>query len=131
MDGSPATMTEIRQPFRTPLRILVPKLLKSRDDWKAKSDARKAQLKSAKITLRDLRASRELWRGRAADAQAAASELRAQLARAEQDRDAAAPKKQTLLRTCNWSPWRRWSARTEPPSRSSWRTRPTARASRV
>ena len=89
MDGSPATMTEIRKQFRTPLRILVPKLLKSRDDWKAKSDARKAQLKSAKITLRDLRASRELWRGRAADAQAAAVELRAQLARAEHDRDAA------------------------------------------
>ena len=89
MDGSPATMTEIRKHFRTPLRILVPKLLKSRDDWKAKSDARKAQLKSAKITLRDLRASRELWRGRAAEAEAAAVELRAQLTLAEQERDAA------------------------------------------
>ena len=88
MDGSPATMTEIRKHFRTPLRILVPKLLKSRDDWKAKSDARKAQLKSAKITLRDLRASRELWRGRA-EAEAAAVELRAQLTLAEQERDAA------------------------------------------
>ena len=48
MDGT-RTMTEIRNTFRTPLRILVPKILKSRDHWKAKSDTRKAQLRSAKV----------------------------------------------------------------------------------
>lgn len=63
MDGT-ATMSEIRQTFRTPLRILVPKLLKSRDDWKTKSDRRKAELRSAKIKIRDLSASRDKWRER-------------------------------------------------------------------
>ena len=65
MDGS-ATMSEIRQSFRTPVRILLPKILKSRDDGKAKSHERKAQLKSAKINIRDLSASRDRWRERTA-----------------------------------------------------------------
>ena len=63
MDGS-ATMSEIRENFRTPVRILLPKLLKSRNDWKAKSDERKAQLKAAKIKIRDCSASRDMWRQR-------------------------------------------------------------------
>jgi len=61
MDGS-ATMSEIREAFRTPLRILLPKLLKSRNGWKAKSDRRKAELKAAKIKIRDCSASRDRWR---------------------------------------------------------------------
>ena len=65
MVGS-ATMSEIRQSFRTPVRILLPKILKSRDDGKAKSHERKAQLKSAKINIRDLSASRDRWRERTA-----------------------------------------------------------------
>ena len=68
MDGA-STMTEIRQAFRTPLRILVPKILKSRDAWKAKSDRRKVQLKSAQIKVRDLTLSRERWRQTAEAAQ--------------------------------------------------------------
>jgi hypothetical protein len=63
MDGS-ATMAEIRASFRTPLRILLPKLLKSRNEWKAKSDRRKAELKAAKIKIRDCSASRDRWRQR-------------------------------------------------------------------
>jgi chromosome segregation ATPase len=63
MDGT-ATMTEIRQTFGTPVRILLPKLLKSRNDWKAKSHQRKAELKSAKIKIRDVSASRARWRQR-------------------------------------------------------------------
>jgi chromosome segregation ATPase len=63
MDGS-ATMAEIRESFRTPLRILVPKLFKSRNGWKAKSDRRKAELKAAKIKIRDCSASRDRWRQR-------------------------------------------------------------------
>jgi chromosome segregation ATPase len=65
MDGNTMTMSDIRQTFRTPLRILVPKLLKSRDGWKAKSDRRKAKLKAAKIKIRDCSASRDMWRERA------------------------------------------------------------------
>lgn len=41
MDGT-RTMSEIQQTFHTPIRILLPKLLKSRDGWKAKSHGRKA-----------------------------------------------------------------------------------------
>jgi chromosome segregation ATPase len=65
MDGNITTVSEIRQSFRTPLRILLPKLVKSRDGWKAKSDRRKAQLKAAKIKIRDCSASRDTWRERA------------------------------------------------------------------
>lgn len=78
MDGV-STMSEIRQNFRTPLRILVPKIFKSRDAWKAKSDRRKAQLKAAQIKVRDLTLSRERWKQNAASAQGQLPDLRAQL----------------------------------------------------
>ena len=64
MDGITMTMSDIRRTFRTPLHILVPKILKSRDAWKRKSDRRKAQLKGAKIKIRDCEASRGMWRER-------------------------------------------------------------------
>jgi hypothetical protein len=51
--------------FRTPPRILIPKLVKSRDAWKAKATARKAQRKALEIRIRDLEASRDLHRLRA------------------------------------------------------------------
>ena len=88
MDGT-ATMSEIRQSFRTPLRILVPKLLKSRNDWKAKSDRRQAQLKSAKIKIRDLSASRAVWRERAEQFEEESHRLREQVQRAEREREEA------------------------------------------
>ena len=80
MDGT-ATMSEIRQTFSTPVRILLPKLLKSRDDWKAKSHQRKAQLKSAKIKIRDLSVSRDMWRDRT-------EQLQERLERAEHELEA-------------------------------------------
>ena len=52
-------------PFKTPPRILIPKLVRSRDAWKAKANARKAQRKTLEIRVRDLEASRELHRQRA------------------------------------------------------------------
>lgn len=61
MDGT-ATWSELRAAFRTPLRLLLPKLLKSRNDWKAKSHQRQRQLKAAKVKIRDLTASRDHWR---------------------------------------------------------------------
>lgn len=77
--------------FRTPTRILVPKLLASRAGWKRKAGERKRQLKAARIRNRDLHVSRDLWRARAAAAESRAAELHAQLeqerarARAEAD----------------------------------------------
>jgi hypothetical protein len=88
MDGT-ATMTEIRQTFSTPIRILLPKLLKSRDDWKAKSHQRKAELKSAKIKIRDLSASRARWRQRTEPLQEENRQLQERLERAERERDEA------------------------------------------
>jgi len=84
MDGA-ATMTEIRQTFRTPLRILVPKILKSRDDWKAKSDRRKAHLKSAQIKIRDLTLSREHWKEEARGTQEQVRQLHEQLQQSQRE----------------------------------------------
>jgi len=86
MDGS-TTMSEIRENFRTPLRILLPKLLKSRDDWKAKSHRRKTQLKSAQVKIRDLSVSRDRWRQRTAQLEEQNQQLQERLARAECERE--------------------------------------------
>jgi chromosome segregation ATPase len=50
--------------FLTPPRILIPKLLRSRDAWKAKATQRKAQRKVLQIRVRDLTASRDRHRQR-------------------------------------------------------------------
>jgi hypothetical protein len=88
MDGA-ATISEIREKYRTPTRILLPKLLKSRNDWKAKSDARKVKLKAAQVKIRDLTASREFWRQRAEQPQTLNGQLQEQLQQALRDRDEA------------------------------------------
>ena len=84
MDGS-ATMAEIRETFRTPVRILLPKLLKSRSGWKAKSDRRKAELKAAKIKIRDCSASRDRWRERTKQLEEETRQLRERAERAEHE----------------------------------------------
>jgi|ERR1700675_3899645 len=61
MDGATSTTPT----FRTPTRILIPKLVKSREGWKAKANERKKRLKAARIRNRDLEASRKVWRQRA------------------------------------------------------------------
>jgi chromosome segregation ATPase len=86
MDGSTMTMSDIRQSFRTPVRILLPKLLHSRDAWKAKSDRRKAQLKAAKIKIRDCSASRDLWRERAEQLARENRQLREEVEHAQRER---------------------------------------------
>ena len=88
MDGA-VTMSEIREKYRTPTRILLPKLFKSRDDWKAKSDARKVKLKAAQIKIRDLSASREFWRQRAEQPPTEMRQLQEQLQQARRERDQA------------------------------------------
>ena len=42
MEGN-VTLSKIRESFRTPVRILLPKLLKSRNGWKAKSSPGRIQ----------------------------------------------------------------------------------------
>ena len=51
--------------FQTPPRILIPKLVRSRDAWKAKATRRKQQAKALQIRARDLLASRLRHRRRA------------------------------------------------------------------
>jgi len=84
MDGK-VTMSGIREAFRTPVRILLPKLLKSRAGWKAKSDRRKAELKAAKIKIRDCSASRERWRERTERLEEETRRLRERAEQAERE----------------------------------------------
>ena len=71
--------------FRTPPRILIPKLVRSRDQWKAKATARKHQYRKEKIHSRDLQHSRQRWKDRALAAEQKLQELQQQLQRAEAD----------------------------------------------
>jgi chromosome segregation ATPase len=71
--------------FLTPPRILVPKLVDSRDGWKVKATQRKKKLKAAHIRIRDLNMSREGWKQKTNDAENRIAELERQLAQAQQD----------------------------------------------
>ena len=71
MDG---VLSETRR-FRSPARILIPKLVSGRERWKSKAGERKQRLKSAQIRIRDLEGSRELWRERAERAERRLAEL--------------------------------------------------------
>ena len=73
--------------FQTPPRILIPKLLRSRDAWKVKATQRKAQRKTLQIRVRDLIASRARHRSRADDLQLRLDELRLQHDHVCQQRD--------------------------------------------
>ena len=83
--------------FRTPPRILIPKLVRSRDAWKAKATDRKAQRKALAIRVRDLEASRDLHRQRAEQLRERVTQLEAQLEAAPQPAPAttASPKNST------------------------------------
>src|SRR3954454_24749745 len=60
-----STPTQAAPAFRSPPRILIPKLVESRDKWKAKAGRRKKELKKAQIRARALCASRDRWKERA------------------------------------------------------------------
>jgi len=66
--------------FRTPPRILIPKLVRSRDAWKAKATSRKNQRKALEIRVRDLQVSRDHHRQRAELLQTNVEQLQRQLA---------------------------------------------------
>ena len=77
--------------FRTPPRILIPKLVRSRDAWKAKATNRKTQRKALEIRARDLEASRNLHRQRAKQLQQRITQLEQQLAAAGRPTPAPTP----------------------------------------
>ena len=79
---SPAETTSAND-FRTPPRILIPKLARSRDQWKAKATARKNQYRKEKIHSRDLEHSRQRWKERALIAEQQLQELQQQLQHTE------------------------------------------------
>ncbi|HCG03195.1 MAG TPA: hypothetical protein DEV93_21980 [Chloroflexi bacterium] len=71
--------------FRTPPRILIPKLVSSRDKWKVKATDRKHRLHQEKIHSRDLSLSRQRWKDRALAAELKIQELQLQLERSQSD----------------------------------------------
>jgi predicted nucleic acid-binding Zn-ribbon protein len=75
--------------FQTPPRILIPKLVTSRDAWKGKATERKKRLKAARIRIRDLGNSRDHWKAQAQVAGQRLAELERQLEQAQQDLAAA------------------------------------------
>lgn len=82
--------------FLTPPRILIPKLARSRDAWKAKATARKAQRKALDIRVRDLLISRDHHRQRADQLQQRVTQLEAQLqATSQPPSTATSPKNST------------------------------------
>lgn len=81
MDGS----TGSTRTFNTPPRILIPKLVVSRDGWKDKAAERKKKLKAARIRIRDLESSRDGWKQKTTDAEQRIAELEQQVKRAQQD----------------------------------------------
>jgi hypothetical protein len=93
--------------FATPSRILIPKLVRSRDAWKTKASQRKAQRKALEIRVRDLNVSRDLHRRRAEQLQQRVAQLEAELlARraAPQPDPAASQKKRTGLEADTTTP---------------------------
>ncbi len=86
--------------FQTPPRILIPKLVKSRDAWKAKATARKAERKALEIRVRDLEASRNHHRQHAEQLRQRVRELEQQLAAASGPAPAPPPAPQK-----NSTPW--------------------------
>ena len=70
--------------FQTPPRILIPKLVRSRDAWKDKATRRKTQIKALQIRVRDLTASRLRHRQRADRLAQQLEQLRLQLEHTQQ-----------------------------------------------
>ena len=84
MDG-PAEGMVLASDFRTPPRILFPKLVRSRERWKAKASARQRRYRKEQIRSRDLSLSRQRWKSRALAAEQELQDLRLQPQRAAAD----------------------------------------------
>jgi hypothetical protein len=70
--------------FRSPPRILIPKLCRSRDAWKAKAQLRGSQLKTLQVRVHDVCLSRDSWRQRAEDAHQQVHQLQGQVQQLQQ-----------------------------------------------
>ena len=79
------TPTTSTNDFRTPPRILIPKLVIRRDKWKVKATLRKRRLHKEKIRTRDLSLSRQQWKDRALAAESKTQELQLRLERSQAD----------------------------------------------
>lgn len=82
-----AERTPTAASFQTPARILIPKLVRSRDGWKAKATQRKQQRKALRIRVRDLTASRLRHRQRGDRLAEECDQLRLQLEHSQQQLD--------------------------------------------
>ncbi len=82
--------------FQTPPRILIPKLVRSRDAWKAKANQRKQQRKALLIRVRDLTASRLRHRERADGLVQELDSLRLQLEHTRQQLEQARQQRDAL-----------------------------------
>ena len=77
--------------FRTPVRILLPKLVRSRDNWKDKCQQRRTRNKALTIKIRDLTASRDSWRAKYEALQAEHHTLQIECDQLRAQREARAP----------------------------------------
>jgi uncharacterized protein (DUF3084 family) len=93
MDGL-STPTELVPGFRTPVRILVPKLIKGRANWKDKCQQRRRQNKTLQIKIRDLSASRDGWRAKYEALLAEHQQLQIERDQLRTQREIAAPDEQ-------------------------------------
>jgi hypothetical protein len=84
-DVDSSTATTSASDFRTPPRILIPKLVRSRDRWKAKATTRKRQYRKEMIHSRDLELSRQRWKDRALAAEQKVLDLEQQLHSSQTD----------------------------------------------
>jgi hypothetical protein len=75
--------------FRSPPRILIPKLCRSRDAWKAKAQLRGGQLKTLQVRVHDVCLSRDSWRRRAESAEQQVLQLHEQVQQLQQQLAAA------------------------------------------
>ena len=78
MDGT--TTTAFFAKFTSPWRNLAWSFRRSRDKWKKKFQELKGEHKRLQNQVRDVRTSREEWRGKAAQEQTTSAALRAELA---------------------------------------------------
>lgn len=81
-----AAATPSLDSFQTPPRILIPKLVRSRDGWKRRAAERNKRIKAQTIRIRDLEHSRANWKERARHAEAQRDDLQEQLQHAQHAR---------------------------------------------
>lgn len=74
-----AAILDSTETFLTPARILIPKLVRSRDGWKKRASERKRQAKTLAVRVRDLESSRANWKERARRAEAELQQVQRQL----------------------------------------------------